>query len=320
MVRLVLVSVAMAAGLWSGEAGRVQAATKNNSTPSPKLWQPPRHLADCDLFTGPWPSARRPDVEPTLAFVRAKRQGVNPGFVARDASGRMWHVKQAPHSDRGDEGPVEVAISRVLSAVGYYQPPIFFAPSLRVADASGATRVEAGGRVRLHERSMRYAGHWSWQKNPFVSTRPYNGLLVILMMFNSWDLKDVNNALYDVDRDDGVERWYVVQDLGGALGESGTLRPKRNDIDAFERQPFITGVKGGFVEFAYHGKEQHLIHRSLTVDDVRWAGDLLAGLNDRQWRDAFAAGGYEPALAGRFIRKIRTNVAEAQHVDERIRP
>ena len=48
--------------------------------------------------------------------------------------------------------------------------------------------------------------------------RPYQGLLVILMMFNSSDIKNENNALYEFKQHGGtVEQWYVVRDLGTAL-------------------------------------------------------------------------------------------------------
>jgi hypothetical protein len=87
-----------------------------------------------------------------------------------------------------------VTLSRVLSAVGYYQPPIYFLPRLSITDANG-THVEPGGRFRLTDKSIKNTGDWSWQQNPFVGTRPYQGLLVILVMFNSWDLKNDNNSV-----------------------------------------------------------------------------------------------------------------------------
>ena len=66
------------------------------------------------------------------------------------------------------------------------------------------------------------------------------------MMFNSSDIKNENNALYEVKhrRRDGSAQWYVVRDLGTALGETGRLAPQRGDPDIFEREPFITGVTG----------------------------------------------------------------------------
>jgi hypothetical protein len=52
---------------------------------------------------------------------------------------------------------------------------------------------------------------------------------------------------------DHVERWYVVRDLGTALGESARVRPERSNPDVFARTPFITGVADGFVQFGAYG-------------------------------------------------------------------
>ena len=57
---------------------------------------------------------------------------------------------------------------------------------------------------------------------------------------------------------------------------------------------------------------QRWFQRRITVDDVQWAGTLLARLTDRQWHDAFRAGGYPTDVADRFIRKIRLNIEAAQ--------
>jgi hypothetical protein len=158
-------------------------------------------------------------------------------------------------------------------------------------------------------------GDWSWQQNPFVGTRPYQGLLVILLMFDSSDLKNVNNTLYEMRMSDDERRtWFVVRDLGTALGETGRLKPKRGDPELFERTPFITGVENGFVQFNYHGWHQELLRNRITPQEVHWASDLLASLSSQQWSDAFRAGGYEPAVADRFIRRILAKVAEGERV------
>jgi hypothetical protein len=279
------------------------------------LWEAPSDPRDRDLYSGPWGPRAAPDPAATYTFVRRKEHGVNPGLVVRDPMGRVWHVKQAPHNDRGAEGPVEVVLSRVLSAVGYHQPPVYFLPSFAMTDSDGRRRIEPGGRFRLDVPSLSHRGTWSWKDNPFIGTQPYNGLLVILLTFNSWDLKDSNNALYDVKQGNHVDHWYVVRDLGGALGDSGHLRPKRNNVNEFERQRFITGVDKGFVAFAYHGKRPVLIQHRITVDDVRWAEALLDELSDRQWHDAFRAGGYPTETADAFIRKIRANIAEGLNLE-----
>jgi hypothetical protein len=294
-----------------------------------QLWQAPADLQARDLFHGPWGAENAPDPDATYTFLRPKTGGVNPGVIVRDPQGRTWHVKQSPADDgqessvdeQGAEGPVEVVVSRVLSAVGYHQPPVYFLPAFTMTDASGTHR-RPGGRFRLEDPSLHDSGSWSWSDNAFVQTRPYKGLLVILLVFNSWDLKDSNNTLYEVRTGDRVDRRYIVRDLGAALGETGRFnmwtrrwsRARRNDIDTFERHEFIREVDDGFVEFEYHGRQPGLVRRRIALDDVRWAAGLLGGLTDRQWRDAFRAGGYERDLAERFIRKIKINLATAKQL------
>lgn len=277
-----------------------------------ELWERPDDIASRDLYYGPWGRERAPDPNATYMFVKRKEQGTNPGVTVRDPLGREWHVKQPPHNDQGAEGPIEVTLSRVLTAVGYHQPPVYFLPTVTIRDAKG-THVEPGGRFRLTEPSLHHAGEWSWQQNPFVGTQPYQGLLVMLMMFDSSDLKNENNALYDMKRHGETERWFVVRDLGTALGETGRLAPQRGDPDIFEREPFVTDVKGDLVQFNYHGWHQELFKR-ISPEDVAWASGWLGKLSDQQWSDAFRAGGFEPRVADRFIGRLHQKIAEGRDV------
>jgi hypothetical protein len=281
------------------------------------LWVAPTDLATRDLFAGPWGPELVPDPRATYTFVKPKSGGANPGVVVADPRGRIWHVKQPRDGSVGDEGPVEVALSRVLSAVGYHQPPVYFVRSFTMADGSGVHTV-AGGRFRLHDdKLLKDIGEWSWHDNPFVGTQPFNGLLAILLAFNSTDLKNSNNSLYEARVGDHTEQWYAVRDMGSALGESGSLKPKRNNLRLFERQHFITGVDDGFVQFDYDGKKPELYRKRITVADMTWAMNLLGGLSDRQWHDAFRAGGYSDAVATGFIRKIAANIRQGQQLGNR---
>lgn len=79
-----------------------------------------------------------------------------------------WSVKQS------DEGPVEVMQSRILSAVGYHQPLVYFLESFTLRDDNG-THEERGGRFRPTIKPLEDIGDWSWQQNPFVGTKPYHG-------------------------------------------------------------------------------------------------------------------------------------------------
>jgi hypothetical protein len=162
---------------------------------------------------------------------------------------------------------------------------------------------------------MKPAGSWSWYENPFVDTMPYRGLLVILAILNSSDLKNVNNVLYELSAPrEGASRWFVVKDLGTSLGDIGRFDPKPNDVALFERQKFITGRSQGFVAFDYDGVHGDLFRHRIMPEDVRWASGLLSQIGEGQWSDAFRAGGYDTGAATRYIRHIRRKISEGLSV------
>ncbi len=296
-----------------GCAGELRPTTYPVDAPPPRLWVAPDNLEERDLFNGPWGSELAPDPKALYTFVETKHSGVNPGMTVRDPLGREWSVKQAPRPESPNEGPVEVVLSRVLSGVGYLQPPVYYLPSFTLVDDWG-THVEPGGRFRLKQKTLKDRGEWSWRENPFVGTRPHQGLLVILMIFNGSDLKSSNNTLYERRTASGVERWFVVRDIGTALGTTGRFAPLKGDPDAFARHPFIRGVRDGYVEFHYRGWHQDLVRRRITPDDVVWASELLDGLSDRQWQDAFRAGGYAPDVAARFVGTLEQKIAAGRQL------
>jgi hypothetical protein len=282
------------------------------STPdqSAQLWEEPKDLPFRNLFDGPWGKDLAPSPTATYTFVSAKTVGVSPGFTVADEKGLEWSVKQGP------EAKVEVVMSRVLSAVGYHQPPVYYLPRWTISGAaSTSSPVQQEGRFRPKHTVLKEDGEWSWQENPFIGTRAYNGLRVLMMLLNESDLKNSNNSLYEVrepgDTQNAARRWYVVRDIGTALGETGRLNPKRNDPKLFERTRFINRVKNGEVEFNYHGRHQELADH-ITPDDVRWMCNLLAQLRLEQWRDAFRAAGYDVPNSERFIVRIREKIAEGQ--------
>jgi hypothetical protein len=273
-----------------------------------ELWERPAAIATADLLNGPWGDEHAPDARDTYTFLRKKRRGANPGVTVRDSHGREWHVKQ------GVEAQPEVVLSHVLSAVGYHQPPVYFLPSFTLVDEAGR-HTEPGGRFRLQDPTLKNRGEWSWDQNPFVGTPAYQGLLVMLVLFNSADLKNENNTLYEVKhRHAESANWFVVRDLGSSLGEVGRFNPKENKPDVFEQRGFMAGVSGGFVTFDYHAVHGNLVDHRIRTDDVVWASGLLAQLTDAQWQDAFRGAGYMTTVANRFIRRIRQKIDDGQRV------
>jgi hypothetical protein len=66
-----------------------------------------------------------------------------------------------------------------------------------------------------------------------------------------------------------------------------------------------------------YGWYNKLVRDRITGEDVAWASNLLGQLSDRQWRDAFRAGGHEPDVAERFIRKLRAKIDEGRTAGRR---
>ena len=289
VARVAIVALTATVGAAACAGVGVPKAQTSPAPPAASIWTEPTDLAKRDLFYGPWGKENAPDPTAVYTLVERKHTGVNLGMTVKDEKGREWSVKQPYPGGLDSEAPVEVALSRLLSAIGYHQPPVYFMPAFTLKDDFGK-KVEVGGRFRLKDDAMKEEGSWNWEDNPFVGTKPYQGLIVLHMMFNSTDLKNSNNSLYERRDGDLVKQLYVTRDLGAALGDTNRIAPRKNDPVAFERTPFILGVNGGKVQFGYTGWYQNLVLDRITREEVAWAGDLLARLTDKQWADAFRAG------------------------------
>ncbi len=138
--------------------------------------------------------------------------------------------------------------------------------------------------------------------------RQLNGLLVLQAMLGNSDLKDQQNVIYTLKESfESAKQWYVARDLGQSFGRTGVLDAPRGDIVVFEQTPFIRGVARGHVQFDYRGRHK-VLFEDISPADVRWVCGQLHRLSDDQWRDAFRAGGFAPALADRFIRRLKQKI------------
>lgn len=277
-----------------------------------QLWEEPVDLERRDLFNGPGGAGHAPVAGARYEFLEEKPSGVNSGYDVKDDKGERWSVKL------GVESRTEVAMSRIVWALGYHQPWIYYVPNWTLT-RDGRDTVLGRSRFRLEPHSQNKVGEWSWRKNPFLGTRELAGLFVLQVIFNNWDLKTVQNPVYEVDADDGgePEKRYMVRDLGASLGKSAWLTfGTKDDPDGFDAQPFILGVRSNRVRFAFEGGwMEPQLHSMVTPSDVRWICGLLARLSDSQWADAFRAGGYSTQEAGRFIRRLKEKVAEGLRID-----
>jgi hypothetical protein len=259
-----------------------------------------------NLFNGVGGAGVKPRADALYRVEKRDPSGFSITYRVKDPSGGEWSVKIGP------EAQPEVVSSRIVWALGYHQVPSYFLERW-TAVTDGRPQTLGGARFRRRPRDMglESRGSWSWQRNPFVGTREYKGLLVLMMILNSTDLKNDNNEVYEVEegRRQNARQWYVVKDLGASLGETGRFDPRRGDIDAFEREPFIAAVQNGFVRFAFRGRHQELLE-GITPDDVQWISERVLAISDRQWRDAFRAGGYDEAVTARYVARIKAKAAE----------
>lgn len=127
-----------------------------------------------------------------------------------------------------------------------------------------------------------------------------------MALINNWDLKEVNNAIYQVK---GERPRYVVSDLGATFGETGNplTRSKSNPQD-YSKSEFIQKVTPDHVDFFLSSRPFFLtaidipnytkrtkmqeVVKNIPIADAIWLGKLLQPLSDDQIRDVFRAAGY----------------------------
>ena len=201
-------------------------------------------------------------------------------------------------------------MSRILWGLGYYQPQTFYLTGWQLAGNWDKEGEPARFRLRSDHESD---GEWAWLENPFAGTRPLQGLVAISLVLNNWDFKTSNNRVYRL-RDEKAEpaKRYVVQDLGASLGKPRVFPipvGTRNDIDDYEDTQLVKSAKGDKVVLDYRGLRGDVLEE-MQATDVVWGCILLNRLTDAQLSDAFRAAGYDAAMTGRFIAKIRAKIAE----------
>jgi len=267
------------------------------------LWRSPDDIGSRDLFLGPGGDSMRPDLR-RLTFLKEEKGGYSKKYRVRDASGREWVAKV------GKESQSETAAVRLLWGIGYLTEVNYLAPRVTIPGKGTFSNVRFEARPKDWDRVQ----EWKWKQNPFVNSREFQGLKIMMVLLNNWDIKDSNNQIVYVRGDNGDELRYIISDLGATFGHASTtplfwrFTRSRNNPKNFARSDFLEKVKGNRVVLHYGGKNRGLF-KDITIDDALWIGSLLANLSDRQLVDAFRAANYTPnqsALLANVVRR-RTN-------------
>lgn len=292
----------------------------------PVLWHDPGKMAALNLRYGRGGEQGQP--VPPFTFKKEDASGTNPKFDVVDANGTKWRVKL------GDEARPEVTASRLLWAVGYFVDEDYLVKSAKVENLSltrGAAIASDGNivdaRFERKPGGEKKIGIWNWKDNPFIGTREFNGLRVMMAVMNNWDLKDVNNAVYE-DQTSSREL-FLTSDVGATFGTNGLSWSKarsKGDVATFEKSRFITRRTESEVDFATPAAPIKLelvnvktyrmrrglewIGKKIPIVDARWIGSLLKQLDHQQLLDAFRAGDFPPEDAERYVSIVESRIQE----------
>lgn len=311
-----------------GEA-RVQEKSKQNkgekekprvvtgSEGNPVLWTQPPDIESLDLFYGSGGSEGAPDPTGRFTYVGDDSKGTQKKIYVKDDKNREWTVKF------GSEARPETAASRFVWAMGYHVDEDYFVATSRIDGLHGGDARN----VRFERRhdGLKNVGLWTWEDNPFVGTRELDGLKVLMVVMNNWDLKVINNKVVRPTKKSGEDtddRIYYVGDLGATFGKTGSLAHElhlpgdppagtKDKPGQFARQDFIEGVRDGMVRFHYKGKDPGVL-KGIRVENAKWMGDMLARLSAKQLTDAFRAGGYYGSEISTLVRAMQERIRELQ--------
>jgi hypothetical protein len=245
------------------------------------MWEPV-NIGERDLFWGPGGQQMQPVLEKSQ-YIKREVGGNNLKHRIKDGAGREWNIKIA------DESQPETAAVRLLWGIGYKTEINYLVPKLNIEKIGNYRNV----RFEARPDNIKRLDRWSWTNNSFVGTNEFEGLKIMMAMFNNWDLKDENNVILQ----DGEEHHYIISDLGasfGKLAKESSSRSGRsvNKPKDFAQSNFIKQVRDGLIELDYRGKADYLV-KEVKVEHGRWLADLLMQLSDKQIEDAFRAANYK---------------------------
>lgn len=269
----------------------VCAAQRKGDVPSPRsselMWEKV-NIKTRDLYYGPGGREMQPDLS-KITFIKEEKNGHNKKYRIKDGAGRTWVAKL------GREAQPETAAVRLLWALGYKTEINYLVPSLTIPGKGTFKNVRLEARPDNFDRLE----EWKWKSNPFIGTKELQGLKVMMVFFNNWDIVDVQNKVVRVDDKNSPELDYIISDLGSTFGRLGNnnlpviyrFGRSVNKPEQYRKSKFVKGTKNGYVVLAYKGKNRDLF-KNITIGQARWLADLLLQLDEPQIRDAFRAANY----------------------------
>lgn len=283
----------------------------------PVLWKNPGAIEHLNLARGIGGAKDAPDLSGRFTFVERDKKGSQKKIIVKDDKGVEWTVKY------GAEARPETASTRIVWAMGYHTDVDYFVPRVHI---EGLKDDAVNVRFKRRHDGYKNIGNWSWDDNPFVGTRELDGLKVLMVLLDNWDLKTSNNKILVAHKKHAsgpATEIYYVGDLGATFGKiapfSGTkyglpiLPGTKDKPDQYARESFVKNVRYGAVNFHYRGKDRATI-KGIPAEHVRWIGHMLARLSNKQLADAFRASGYNEEEIVVLVHAMRQRINELQNL------
>lgn len=309
----------------TSDAARASRDDKEEKGAIAVLWRDPGNIRDRDLWYGPGSKHLAP--APPFQFIEEDKGGTSPKFEVKDSRGVTWVVKL------GEEAAAETVATRLVWAVGYFAEEAYYFDRITVKDLPKLSRgnqfvtgeVVQGVRLEPRRSHVHRGPRWDWENNRFAGTRELDGLKVIMVLLNNYDIRPENNRIFYVNNRGRKEAQYVVTDLGATLGRPGGLggRRSKNNLSDYLSTKFVRGVDDGAVKFDYSTRPSGLgmlsiVHvpyylsqvkkervvQGIPVAHARWMGSLLAQLSERQLEDSFRSAGYDQRTRRAYVREL----------------
>lgn len=266
-------------------------------TGPPVLWRAPEDIASRNLLIGAGGEAMKPDLS-RVTFVEVKTGGWSTKYRVNDGKGEEWVAKLSK------EAQPETAANRLLWAIGYETEIAYLVPELVIQGKGTFKNVKLEARPKDVKRD----GFWRWADNPFIGKPEFQGLKIMMVLINNWDMKDDNNAILATKGVTDSERRFIISDLGATFGKTGgILSRSRNKPSDYVKAEFVKGVNGNVIDFHYSGK-MGKVFEGITIQDAKWLASWLSRLSDEQLKDAFRAGGYTPAEVDMLAAAVRARI------------
>ena len=305
-------AVAILVFVASFSSAEAQQKKKKDKIPqgTPVLWTTPAKINSRNLYLGPGGAAMQPNLR-RITFLEEDEGGYSgTKYRIRDAAGREWVAKI------GKEAQSETAAVRLLWAVGYETEINYLVRRLTIPGKGAFEEVRLEARPNWETR----AGEWKWEDNPVIGTREFQGLKVMMLLLENWDIKDSNNEIVQVKGTNKLR--YIVSDLGATFGKTGglpvlwTVTRSRNNPEDYEKAEFVEGVEGNRVKFRYSGKKKD-IFEDITIANARWLGGWLSRLSGSQIRDAFRAANYSSEEVGTLTDAVLDRIEQLRSLPPR---